>query len=74
MIVQLQQETEQIFIAAAGLLGNMRGRQRQFSLGYIGLLLTYIGLKMETSEGQQIRISQEEIDSLVHQFMHGIYS
>lgn len=74
LIVRLQQETEQIFVSAAGLLGNMHGRQRQFSLGYIGLLLTYIGLKAETSEGQQIDVSQEEIDSLIHQFMHGIYS
>lgn len=71
---KLQQEIEQIFTAAAGQLGNMRGRQRQFSLGFIGLVFYYITMKFEESGSLEIRISQEEIEALVHQFMHGIYS
>ena len=68
------QEIEQIFVSAAGILGNMHGRQRQFSLGFIGLILYDIKMKLEVNGGLRMTISQEEIHSLVHQFMHGIYS
>ena len=71
---RLQQETEQIFNAASDLLGNMRGRQRQFSLGFMGLVFYEIVMKFEVEDGERIRVEQTEIDSLVHQFMHGIYS
>lgn len=71
---QLQQETEHIFTSASHLLGNMRGRQRQFSLGFIGLISYYIAMKFETEGKGKITVGQEEIDSLLHQFMHGIYS
>lgn len=74
LVIRLQQEVEQIFVSAAGLLGNMRGRQRQFSLGFIGLILFDIKMRLETGGGLRLTVSQEEINSLVHQFMHGIYS
>lgn len=74
LVLRLQQEIEQIFLSAAGLLGNMRGRQRQFSLGFIGLILFDIKMRLEASGELRIVVSQEEINSLVHQFMHGIYS
>ena len=31
-------------------------------------------MKFEVEDGERIRVEQTEIDSLVHQFMHGIYS
>ncbi len=74
LVIRLQQEIEQIFVSAAGILGNMHGRQRQFSLGFIGLILYDIKMKLEVNGGLRMTISQEEIHSLVHQFMHGIYS
>lgn len=74
LVLRLQQEIEQIFISAAADLGNMHGRQRQFSLGFIGLVLYYIVMKQETSRREAVQISEEEIEALVHQFMHGIYS
>ena len=74
LVLRLQQEVEQIFVSAAGLLGNMHGRQRQFSLGFIGLILFDIKMRLEVCGGLQMTVSQEEINSLVHQFMHGIYS
>lgn len=74
LVLRLQRQIEQIFEAAAGDLGNMHGRQRQFSLGFIGLVLYYIVMKRETSPDEAVQISREEIEALVHQFMHGIYS
>lgn len=74
MVIRLQREVERIFESAAGHLGNMNGRQRQFSLGFLGLVLYYVMMKLEVSKGKQFTVSQEEVKSLVHQFMHGIYS
>ena len=74
MVLGLQKDVEQIFEAAANDLGNMHGRQRQFSLGFIGLVIFWLLMKHETGEGRGIQISSQEIEALVHQFMHGIYS
>ena len=71
---QLQRQIEEVFINASADLGNMHGRQRQFSLGFIGLVLYYIVMKQEISKRQDVQITEEEIEALVHQFMHGIYS
>ena len=74
LVIRLQRQIEQTFEAASGDLGNMHGRQRQFSLGFIGLVLYYIVMKQEISSDAAVKISREEIEALVHQFMHGIYS
>lgn len=74
LVHRLEGEVEQIFQAAAGQLGNMQGRQKQFSLGFLGLVVYYIELKFEDSEELSVDLSEEEIYSLIHQFMHGIYS
>ena len=31
-------------------------------------------MKQETSKREDVQITEEEIEALVHQFMHGIYS
>lgn len=74
LVIRLQKEVERIFKQAAGQLGNMRGRQKQFSLGFMGLVLYYIEMKLIEGDGLETGLSEEEISSLVHQFMHGIYS
>lgn len=74
MMLRLQKDVESIFHAAAFDLGNMHGRQRQFSLGFIGLVILYLVMKYETGGRECIDISGDEIEALVHQFMHGIYS
>lgn len=74
LVQRLAGEVEHIFDAAAGQLGNMQGRQRQFSMGFLGLVIYYIELKFQDSEEFFVKLSGEEICSLVHQFMHGIYS
>lgn len=74
MVLELQRTVENVFDSAASDLGNMHGRQRQFSVGFIGLVIYYIVMKQEMSGGKGVCISREEIESVVHQFMHGIYS
>ena len=74
MVLELQRIVENVFDSAASDLGNMHGRQRQFSVGFIGLVIYYIVMRQEMSGGKGICISREEIESVVHQFMHGIYS
>lgn len=61
----------ELFERNSGILGNMHGRQEQFAIGFVGLLnnfFLYMILK-----GQQ-KVSDDRKYSLVHQFMHGIYS
>ena len=55
-------------------LGNMNNREKQFAIGFIGLLNYYLIMVCEENDGKQIDISEETIRSLVHQFMHGINS
>lgn len=74
IMIRLQKNVEGIFHAASDELGNMRGRQRQFSLGFMGLVMLYLVMKYETGGREGIDISGNEIEALVHQFMHGIYS
>lgn len=53
-------------------LGNMNGRQEQFAIGFAGMVHYYILYLMS---GEKEKISEEEvIQSILHQFMHGIYS
>ena len=73
-ILRQQGTIRSIFDAASGQLGNMHGRQRQFGLGFSGLVHYFIVMKFEESKDEGIHVSNQEIYSLVHQFMHGIYS
>lgn len=65
----------EIFEKAAPQLGNMRGRQKLFAVGFTGVLNHHI---MTVSYGQKVdeefRISNETTYEIVHQFLYGIYS
>lgn len=63
-----------IFESAAKELGNMNGRQQKFTMGFMGIINSYILFLSETSITDEITISNDQIFALVHQFMHGIYS
>lgn len=63
-----------IFEHASPELGNMNGRQQKFAMGFIGTINYYILLVSETSGNGEINITNEQVFTLVHQFMHGIYS
>lgn len=56
-------------------LGNMNGRQEQFTMGFMGILNYYLLVSCDRSlSDARIKIKENEIYSLVHQFMHGIFS
>ena len=74
-VTRLYNQTVGLFEQAAPLLGNMNGRQKQFAIGFLGLINHYIlFLGYHGEKDQMPEVSEETKHSLVHQFMHGIYS
>ena len=74
-ITQLYNLTVQLFEQASGQLGNMNGRQKQFAIGFLGLINHYIlFLGYQEAEDGNITVSEEKKSSLIHQFMHGIWT
>jgi TetR/AcrR family transcriptional regulator len=59
-----------VFEEAFDQLGNMHGRQRQFAHSYLGMLFEFVFSNLQ--EGRELK--EADIQLLVHQFMHGIYS
>lgn len=63
----------QVFEKKAYYLGNMRGRQNQFALGFLGILNQYlVYMCSEITEGETI--DGMAVKELVDQFMYGIHS
>lgn len=74
-ITQLYDLTVKLFERASHELGNMNGRQQQFAIGFLGLINHYILFLGYRDAGEKgIAVSEEKKNSLIHQFMHGIYS
>ncbi len=64
-----------IFEDAAPQLGNMRGRQRLFAVGFTGFLNHHImTVSYGLSDNEKFEISNETTYEIVHQFLYGIYS
>lgn len=63
-----------IFDEASYQLGNMRNRQEQFAIGFIGIITHYIMYHYEKDYPVEELLDQQVAYSLVHQFMHGINS
>ena len=64
-----------IFEQAAGELGNMRGRQKQFAVGFMGILHYYLLLiPQDGGDLDGLEVPEGQIRELVQQFMYGIYS
>lgn len=61
---------EELFIAAAEQHGNMKGRHKRYAVSFIGMVNTYITLLYMN----QLELDDKLIFSVVHQFMHGIFS
>ena len=74
-ITDLYGVTVRLFEQASGQLGNMNGRQKQFAIGFLGLINHYI-LSLGYRDGTDMKeaVSEERKKSLVHQFMHGIWT
>lgn len=64
-----------IFEKASAELGNMNGRQRQFAVGFMGILDYHLMTVVQDREDfAKLAVSNEQTYALVHQFMYGIYS
>ena len=73
--VELYESIVRAFEREAGRLGNMRGRQRQFAIGFLGTIHQYLFLQWETDpEESSGKIGGEQISSIVDQFMYGIFT
>ncbi len=61
---------ETLFQRAAQDHGNMLGRHQRYAASFLGIINTYIGLKI----GTQLDLDETVVRTAVHQFMHGIFS
>lgn len=63
----------QLFVSAGDRIGNMRGRQEQYSIVFFGLLNSYMLYWFNKSSKDRPALSEHQAYELVHQFLHGIY-
>ncbi len=61
---------EDMFRLATGDHGNMRNKEQQLSLGFLGLLRSYVGLSLSEEMIWDMTVTR----AIVKQFMHGIFS
>ena len=73
-MVRLYDAVVQLFNRAAHQLGNMHGRQEQFAIGFIGTINHFLLLHCETDPGHKEKISEDQMKSVVDQFMYGIFT
>lgn len=73
LIERFYQQIVGIFERFSWQLGNMRGRQREFAVGFIGVMDHHFLMVSHSSAGE-VEISDRQVQELVHQFMYGIYS
>lgn len=65
----------ELFESAGQELGNMRGRQKQFAVGFSGMLNHYLMMAAKDMDDLScLTITDQEVYEIVHQFMYGIYS
>lgn len=65
----------ELFESAGQELGNMHGRQKQFAVGFSGMLNHYLMMAAKDMDDlSSLTITDQEVYGIVHQFMYGIYS
>ncbi len=67
---RLYRLVEELFRRAVADHGNMAGRQAAYAATFIGVLNTYVGLRLNG----RVRLDEVLARQAVHQFEHGIYS
>lgn len=72
LITELYGIIVRFFEDATPQLGNIRGRQEQFAMGFLGILNQYILWMCEKTEEGCV-VEEEKKHSLVNQFMYGIF-
>ena len=73
LITELYGIIVRFFEDATPQLGNIRGRQEQFAMGFLGILNQYILWMCEKTEEGCV-VEDEKKHSLVNQFMYGIFT
>ena len=73
LITELYGIIVHFFEDATPQLGNIRGRQEQFAMGFLGILNQYI-LRMCEKTEEGCVVEEEKKHSLVNQFMYGIFT
>ena len=63
-----------LFVKYSNYLGNMNGRNVQFTMGFMGILNYYMLVRRYEEKGAECVDMDKDIHLLVHQFMHGIFS
>lgn len=62
-----------LFTKAGHIIGNMRGRQKQYSIGFYGFLNSYMLYWFTGRPENRPRLGAELVHEVVHQFLYGIY-
>jgi TetR/AcrR family transcriptional regulator len=70
IVEQQQQHMEALFLRAADDHGNMKGRQRAYAASFLGMVNTYVMLSLNGYAACDDKLAS----SMLHQFMHGIFS
>lgn len=60
-----------IFVKSRAQIGNMNGRERQFTMTLLSVLASHM---YELNKQENPTPDRGEVDRLIHQFLHGIYS
>lgn len=75
LIQRYYQLVVKIFEDASDRLGNMRGRQEQFAISFMGILDSHMMMiGRDNRHDEAIVMSDEKTYEIVHQFLYGIYS
>ena len=75
LIQKYYQMVVRIFEDSADRLGNMRGRQEQFAVSFLGILDSHMMmLGRDIREEEPLVMTDQKTYEIVHQFLHGIYS
>lgn len=62
-----------LFLKAGHIIGNMRGRQEQYSIGFYGCMNNYMLFWFAKKPEDRPELSDSLVHELVHQFLYGIY-
>lgn len=73
-VFDFYEKVVKVFDHASFQLGNMNGRQKQFAIGFIGTISHFLLLHCEMDPDHEKKITEEQIVSLVNQFMYGIFT
>ncbi|MGN1125838.1 MAG: TetR/AcrR family transcriptional regulator [Ruminococcus sp.] len=69
--VKINEIAISIFTNARDTLGNMNGREKQFAMTFLGILSFHV---YSYRFVENPKMNKNEVNLLIHQFLHGIYS